>query len=170
MNVPLSVICGKSPKKRTLFLDFAGFLDAQAQLLGNLVGLIDSDYQGEIMVSTWNRGKESFTLNPLDRLAQLVDNILDFSRIEAGEMPIDATELDTLACIESSIEIVAQQAEAKGLDLFLDVAPEACRRVRGDPTRLRQILVNVLVNAIKFTDRGEVRLTAQAHRTSILTR
>ena len=40
--------------------------------LGNLVGLIDSDYQGEIMVSTWNRGKESFTLNPLDRLAQLV--------------------------------------------------------------------------------------------------
>ena len=41
-------------------------------MLGNLVGLIDSDYQGEIMVSTWNRGKESFTLNPLDRLAQLV--------------------------------------------------------------------------------------------------
>lgn len=41
-------------------------------VLGNLVGLIDSDYQGEIMVSTWNRGKESFTLNPLDRLAQLV--------------------------------------------------------------------------------------------------
>jgi dUTP pyrophosphatase len=41
-------------------------------VLGNLVGLIDSDYQGEIMVSTWNRGKQSFTLNPLDRLAQLV--------------------------------------------------------------------------------------------------
>ena len=41
-------------------------------VLGNLVGLIDSDYQGEIMISTWNRGKESFTLNPLDRLAQLV--------------------------------------------------------------------------------------------------
>ena len=41
-------------------------------VLGNLVGLIDSDYQGEIMVSTWNRGQESFTLNPLDRLAQLV--------------------------------------------------------------------------------------------------
>ena len=76
-------------------------------------------------------------------------------------MPIEATDFDTLACIESSIEIVAQQAEAKGLDLFLDVTPDACRRVRGDPTRLRQILVNVLVNAIKFTDRGEVRLTVQ---------
>lgn len=97
-----------------------------------------------------------------DLLLRLINDVLDFSRIEAGEMPIDATEFDTLACIESSIEIVAQQAESKGLDLFLDVSPEACRRVRGDPTRLRQILVNVLVNAIKFTDRGEVRLTVQA--------
>ncbi len=96
-----------------------------------------------------------------DLLLRLINDVLDFSRIEAGEMPIDATDFDTLACIESSIEIVAQQAEAKGLDLFLDIAPEACRRVRGDPTRLRQILVNVLVNAIKFTDRGEVRLTVQ---------
>jgi protein-histidine pros-kinase len=97
-----------------------------------------------------------------DLLLRLINDVLDFSRIEAGEMPIDATDFDTLACIESSIEIVAQQAESKGLDLFLDVAPEACRRVRGDPTRLRQILVNVLVNAIKFTDRGEVRLTVLA--------
>lgn len=97
-----------------------------------------------------------------DLLLRLINDVLDFSRIEAGEMPIDVTEFDTLACIESSIEIVAQQAEAKGLDLFLDVAPEACRRVRGDPTRLRQILVNVLVNAIKFTDHGEVRLTVSA--------
>ncbi len=98
-----------------------------------------------------------------DLLLRLINDVLDFSRIEAGEMPIDATDFDTLACIESSIEIVAQQAEAKGLDLFLDVAPDACRRVRGDPTRLRQILVNVLVNAIKFTDYGEVRLTVQSH-------
>lgn len=96
-----------------------------------------------------------------DLLLRLINDVLDFSRIEAGEMPIDATDFDTLACIESSIEIVAQQAEAKGLDLFLDIAPDACRRVRGDPTRLRQVLVNVLVNAIKFTDRGEVRLTVQ---------
>lgn len=100
-----------------------------------------------------------------DLLLRLINDVLDFSRIEAGEMPIEATEFDTLACIESSIEIVAQQAEAKGIDLFLDVASEACRRVRGDPTRVRQILVNVLVNAIKFTDRGEVRLTVLAHPT-----
>lgn len=97
-----------------------------------------------------------------DLLLRLINDILDFSRIEAGEMPIDATEFDTLACIESSIEIVAQQAESKGLDLFLDVAPDACRRVRGDPTRVRQVLVNVLVNAIKFTDRGEVRMNVLA--------
>ena len=63
-------------------------------VLGNLVGLIDSDYQGEIMVSTWNRGRETFTLNPLDRLAQLVVvpvlqvafNVVDeFSASERGE-------------------------------------------------------------------------------------
>jgi signal transduction histidine kinase/CheY-like chemotaxis protein len=125
-------------------------------VLGMTRLLVDTDLDGrqrELLETIRSSG---------DLLLRLINDVLDFSRIEAGEMPIDATEFDTLACIESSIEIVAQQAEAKGLDLFLDVAPEACRRVRGDPTRVRQILVNVLVNAIKFTDRGEVRLTVQA--------
>ena len=55
-----------------LILPRSGLGHKHGIVLGNLVGLIDSDYQGEIMVSTWNRGKEDFTLNPLDRLAQLV--------------------------------------------------------------------------------------------------
>lgn len=60
------------PGLAALILPRSGLGHKHGIVLGNLVGLIDSDYQGEIMVSTWNRGKESFTLNPLDRLAQLV--------------------------------------------------------------------------------------------------
>ena len=60
------------PGLAAMILPRSGLGHKPGIVLGNLVGLIDSDYQGEIMVSTWNRGKESFTLNPLDRLAQLV--------------------------------------------------------------------------------------------------
>ena len=60
------------PGLAAMILPRSGLGHKHGIVLGNLVGLIDSDYQGEIMVSTWNRGKESFTLNPLDRLAQLV--------------------------------------------------------------------------------------------------
>ena len=67
----LSVYIG-DPGLAALILPRSGLGHKHGIVLGNLVGLIDSDYQGEIMVSTWNRGKDSFTLNPLDRLAQLV--------------------------------------------------------------------------------------------------
>ena len=60
------------PGLAAMILPRSGLGHKHGIVLGNLVGLIDSDYQGEIMVSTWNRGQESFTLNPLDRLAQLV--------------------------------------------------------------------------------------------------
>lgn len=60
------------PKLAAMILPRSGLGHKHGIVLGNLVGLIDSDYQGEIMVSTWNRGKHTFTLNPLDRLAQLV--------------------------------------------------------------------------------------------------
>ena len=60
------------PGLAAMILPRSGLGHKHGIVLGNLVGLIDSDYQGEIMVSTWNRGKDNFTLNPLDRLAQLV--------------------------------------------------------------------------------------------------
>ena len=62
----------EDPGLAAMILPRSGLGHKHGIVLGNLVGLIDSDYQGEIMVSTWNRGKEAFTLNPLDRLAQLV--------------------------------------------------------------------------------------------------
>ena len=82
------------PGLAALILPRSGLGHKHGIVLGNLVGLIDSDYQGEIFVSTWNRGKETFTLNPLDRLAQLVVvpvlqvgfNIVDdFAASERGE-------------------------------------------------------------------------------------
>ena len=82
------------PGLAAMILPRSGLGHKHGIVLGNLVGLIDSDYQGEIMVSTWNRGRETFTLNPLDRLAQLVVvpvlqvafNVVDeFSASERGE-------------------------------------------------------------------------------------
>ena len=84
----------EDPGLAAVILPRSGLGHKHGIVLGNLVGLIDSDYQGEIMVSTWNRGRETFTLNPLDRLAQLVVvpvlqvafNVVDeFSASERGE-------------------------------------------------------------------------------------
>jgi dUTP pyrophosphatase len=82
------------PGLAAMLLPRSGLGHKHGIVLGNLVGLIDSDYQGEIFVSTWNRGKEAFTLNPLDRLAQLVvvpvvqvafDVVDDFEQSHRGE-------------------------------------------------------------------------------------
>ncbi|MFZ4535366.1 dUTP diphosphatase [Propionivibrio sp.] len=73
MLIPTGIAIHLSdPGLAAMILPRSGLGHKHGIVLGNLVGLIDSDYQGEIMVSTWNRGQESFTLNPLDRLAQLV--------------------------------------------------------------------------------------------------
>lgn len=82
------------PGLAAMILPLSGLGHKYGIVLGNLVGLIDSDYQGEIMVSMWNRGKEGFTLNPLDRIAQLVvvpvlqvafNVVDDFAASERGE-------------------------------------------------------------------------------------
>jgi len=93
-------------------------------------------------------------------LLALVNDILDLSRIEAGKLALAAAEMDLRDCIADAAFAVAPRATAKGLELAYRVAPDVPRRVRGDAGRLRQVLVNLIGNAIKFTDRGEVIVEA----------
>ena len=95
-----------------------------------------------------------------DALLVVINDILDFSKIESGRLDLDDSPFDLRQCIESALRLVAVPAGLKGLELVLDVAADSPRLVRGDVTRLRQILVNLLNNAVKFTNEGEVVVTA----------
>ncbi|MFS2064775.1 ATP-binding protein [Duganella sp. CT11-72] len=97
-----------------------------------------------------------------ESLLAILNDILDFSKIDAGRLSIENVDFDLIALVDDAIGILQGQADAKSLLLRCDLALDLPRYVRGDPTRLRQILLNLLGNAIKFTDRGEVRLDASA--------
>jgi signal transduction histidine kinase/DNA-binding response OmpR family regulator/HPt (histidine-containing phosphotransfer) domain-containing protein len=97
-----------------------------------------------------------------ESLLAILNDILDFSKIDAGRLSIETVDFDLIALVDDAIGILQGQADAKSLLLRCDLALDLPRYVRGDPTRLRQILLNLLGNAIKFTDRGEVRLDASA--------
>ena len=94
-------------------------------------------------------------------LLTLINDILDFSKLEAGEMELDAIDFDLDRCIEDIVDVMATQVEDKvGLELATLIDPNVPRHLRGDPARLRQVLLNLVSNAIKFTERGEVVIQA----------
>jgi CheY-like chemotaxis protein len=93
-------------------------------------------------------------------LLTIINEILDFSKIEAGRLELECTAYDPHAAIEESVELVAESAARKGLELGFLVQADVPSRVQGDPGRLRQVLVNLIGNAVKFTDRGEVIVDA----------
>jgi len=89
-------------------------------------------------------------------LLRLVEDVLDFSKIEAGKLTIEETPFDLHALLNSTCRILQAQAQSKGLELRVTVMPEVPHALTGDPHHLRQILVNLVGNAIKFTERGNV--------------
>jgi two-component system sensor histidine kinase/response regulator len=91
-----------------------------------------------------------------DSLLRVINDILDFSKIEAHKLDLDPIEFKLHDSLESTMKGLAVRAHQKGLELVCDVAPEVPDDVVGDPTRLRQILTNLVGNAIKFTEQGEV--------------
>jgi PAS domain S-box-containing protein len=97
-----------------------------------------------------------------DALLTLINDLLDFSKIEAGKLELEAIEFDVRSTLEDTLEMVTEKAQAKHLDLACLVEPSVPWRVIGDPARLRQILLNLLNNAIKFTEKGEVVARASA--------
>jgi len=101
-----------------------------------------------------------------NNLLDLINDVLDLSKVEAGRVEISEIEFDLMDVIERAVEIVAVPAREKGLDLECRVAPDVPTALRGDPDRLRQILLNLLSNAVKFTGRGGVELRVEKDRAS----
>jgi signal transduction histidine kinase/DNA-binding response OmpR family regulator len=91
-----------------------------------------------------------------DALLTLINDILDFSKIESGRFDVEDQPFDLVKCVEESVDLLAMRAAEKRLELTAEIDPTLPRWIRGDVTRLRQILVNLLGNAVKFTAAGEV--------------
>jgi two-component system sensor histidine kinase RpfC len=89
-------------------------------------------------------------------LLRLVEDVLDFSKIEAGRLVVERTEFDLHALVNGTLRIIRPQAEAKGLNLSLSIMPEVPHALVGDPHHLRQVLINLATNAVKFTSEGSV--------------
>ncbi|MBP0018514.1 MAG: PAS domain S-box protein [Cyanobacteria bacterium SBLK] len=94
-----------------------------------------------------------------ENLLAIINDILDFSKLEVGEMRLDARGFDLNGAIEELLDLFAPQSRAKGLELACVLEREVPPFLKGDDVRLRQILTNLLGNALKFTDRGEITLT-----------
>ena len=93
-----------------------------------------------------------------DNLLNLINDILDLSKVEAEQLELERTRFSLAEHLDKAMEMVAARAQEKGLSLRCEVAPDVPRELVGDPTRLRQVLLNLLGNAVKFTETGEVSL------------
>jgi two-component system sensor histidine kinase/response regulator len=101
-----------------------------------------------------------------DSLLSLLNDILDFSKIEAGKLNIESIEFALRDSLDDTMKVLSFRAHEKGLELACLVSPDVPERLRGDPTRLRQIILNLAGNAIKFTSEGEVVLRVETQSES----
>ena len=97
-----------------------------------------------------------------DALLTVINDILDFSKIESGQLELEVAPFELRDCIESAVSLISVGAAAEDLEVVADIAPDCPQLVLGDATRLRQVVVNLVGNAVKFTARGEVVVSVRA--------
>ena len=130
-------------------------------VLGMTELLMDSDLdtRARRLATTAHRSAES--------LLEIINDILDFSKIEADKMELAEDDFDLREMLEDVLEMIAGQAHRKGLECIGDLPPDLPRQVCGDAVRLRQVMVNLLGNAVKFTRDGEIRLSARVKQRNV---
>lgn len=114
--------------------------------------LLDSDLQGteqELVRTAFSSSQQ---------LLRIVDDILDYSKLEANHLDLETTAFNLRELMETVVRPLQRPAEAKGLQLMLEIDPAVRLSLRGDPVRLRQVLSNLVGNAVKFTERGSIRV------------
>jgi signal transduction histidine kinase/DNA-binding response OmpR family regulator len=99
-----------------------------------------------------------------ETLLAVINDILDFSKIEAGRLELERSPFRVAECVESALDLLAPRAEQKQLELALEIDASVPEAVEGDETRFRQVIVNLVSNAVKFTERGEVVVSVRARR------
>src|SRR6266704_1641312 len=113
-------------------------------------------------LSTEQRRALELVRSSSEALLMILNDILDYSKIEADHLELEAIPFDVSKVVHATASLLAVRAREKHLELLAEVTPEVPRVVRGDPTRLRQVLMNLIGNAIKFTEQGEVVVSVSA--------
>jgi two-component system, sensor histidine kinase and response regulator len=130
--------------------------------LNGIIGMTELTLETDL--SEEQRGYLSMAKQSADALVTVINDILDFSKIEAGKLDLDLINFNLRELLEETAKTFGLRAGEKNLDLVCDIPSNIPQIVHGDPDRLRQVLVNLLGNAIKFTDRGEVILQAEVQQ------
>ena len=124
--------------------------------LNGVIGMTDLALETEL--TREQRGYLNTVKFSADSLLTVINDILDFSKIEAGKIDLECIAFDLRECIENALKSLALRADEKGLELLCDISADVPEIVSGDPGRLRQVIINLIGNALKFTSVGEVTL------------
>ena len=142
---------------------------AKSQFLANMSHEIRTPLNGiigmtEVLLKSGLTGRQQHFAATIksssDSLLAIINDILDFSKIEAGRLTLESTPFNLLDTLDDLIEIFSEQAEWKEIKLKTEIDPEVPFSVEGDPVRLRQVLINLVGNALKFTEEGHITIKA----------